>query len=73
MDFPAFPARADTRLAGLLLAIPDPVALNFHALIGKAGLEPSLCVPHGGVPDVSPSPLMRRPLSGDRLASGSGL
>ena len=32
IDFTAFPERADTRLAGLLLAVPDLVALDLPAL-----------------------------------------
>ena len=37
IDFAAFPARAETRLAGLLLAIPDLVALDLPALTRAAG------------------------------------
>ena len=36
IDFAAFPARADTRLAGLLLAVPDLVALDLPALTRAA-------------------------------------
>ncbi len=45
MDFAAFPARADTRLAGLLLAIPDLVSLDLPALIGKAGYPGTSVIP----------------------------
>ena len=38
IDFAAFPARADTSLAGLLLTIPDLVALDLPALIGQGRL-----------------------------------
>ena len=37
IDFAAFPAPATTRLAGLLLAVPDLVALDLPALARKAG------------------------------------
>ena len=37
IDFAAFPGRAETRLAGLLLAIPDLVSLDLPALTSKAG------------------------------------
>ena len=33
IDFAAFPARAETSLAGLLLALPDLVSLDLPALI----------------------------------------
>jgi transposase-like protein len=45
MDFAAFPARADTRLAGLLLAIPDLVALDLPALITRAGYPSTSVIP----------------------------
>lgn len=35
IDFAAFPARAETRLAGLLLALPDLVALDPSQAIGQ--------------------------------------
>ena len=37
IDFAAFPAAATTRLAGLLLAVPDLVALDLPALARAAG------------------------------------
>ena len=37
VDFAAFPAAATTRLAGLLLAVPDLVALDLPALARAAG------------------------------------
>ncbi len=45
IDFDAFPARADTRLAGLLLAVPDLVALDLPALARKAGYPGTRIVP----------------------------
>jgi transposase len=48
IDFAAFPARADTRLAGLLLAVPDLVALDLPVL-ARAGSYPSTRV----IPSVS--------------------
>src|SRR6266566_9964379 len=45
MDFAAFPARADTRLAGLLLAIPDLVSLDLPALIRAAGYPGTSVIP----------------------------
>ena len=39
IDFAAFPARAETRLAGLLLAVPNLVALDLPALT-RAGRLP---------------------------------
>jgi hypothetical protein len=37
IDFAAVPGRAETRLAGLLLAVPDLVALDLPALTRAAG------------------------------------
>jgi hypothetical protein len=41
----AFPARADTRLAGLLLAVPDLVALDLPGLARKAGYPATSVIP----------------------------
>ena len=38
IDFAAFPARADTRLAGLLLTVPDLVTLDLR-MPGLSGIE----------------------------------
>jgi hypothetical protein len=45
IDFAAFPARAETRLAGLLLAVPDLVALDLPALTSKAGYPGTSVIP----------------------------
>ena len=45
IDFAAFPARTETRLAGLLLALPDLVALDLPALTGKAGYPGTSVIP----------------------------
>jgi transposase len=45
IDFGAFPARADTRLAGLLLAVPDLVALDLPALARTAGYPGTRVIP----------------------------
>ena len=45
IDFDAFPARADTRLAGLLLAVPDLVALDLPALARQAGYPGTKVIP----------------------------
>ena len=45
IDFAAFPARAETRLAGLLLAIPDLVALDLPALTCAAGYPGTSVIP----------------------------
>jgi transposase-like protein len=45
IDFAAFPARADTRLAGLLLAVPDLVSLDLPALIRAAGYPGTSVIP----------------------------
>jgi hypothetical protein len=45
IDFDAFPARADTRLAGLLLAVPDLVALDLPALARAAGYPGTRLIP----------------------------
>jgi len=45
IDFPAFPATASTRLAGLLLAVPDLVALELPALARKAGYPGTKVIP----------------------------
>ena len=45
IDFAAFPGRAETRLAGLLLAIPDLVSLDLPALTSKAGYPGTSVIP----------------------------
>jgi len=45
LDFAAVPARAETRLAGLLLAIPDLAALNLPALVRAAGYPGTSVIP----------------------------
>src|SRR5258708_4674494 len=45
IDFAAFPERADTRLAGLLLAVPDLVALDLPALARAAGYPSTKVIP----------------------------
>ena len=44
-DFAALPARAHTTMAGLLLAIPDLVALDLPALAAAAGYPGSTAIP----------------------------
>jgi transposase-like protein len=45
IDFAVFPQRADTRLAGLLLAVPDLVALDLPALARAAGYPGTRIIP----------------------------
>src|SRR5712692_10048424 len=45
IDFAAFPATASTRLAGLLLAVPDLVALDLPALARAAGYPGTKAIP----------------------------
>jgi hypothetical protein len=45
IDFAAFPARAETRLAGLLLAVPDLVSLDLPGLITAAGYPGTTVIP----------------------------
>ena len=45
IDFAAFPARAETGLAGLLLAVPDLVALDLPALARAAGYPGTSVIP----------------------------
>jgi transposase-like protein len=45
IDFAAFPATATTRLAGLLLAVPDLVALDLPTLARKAGYPATRVIP----------------------------
>jgi transposase-like protein len=45
IDFAAVPARAETRLAGLLLALPDLVALDLPGLITAAGYPGTSAIP----------------------------
>ena len=45
IDFASFPAATTTRLAGLLLAVPDLVALDLPALARKAGYPGTKAIP----------------------------
>jgi transposase len=45
IDFDALPAHADSRLAGLLLAIPDLVALDLPGLVRAAGYPGTSVIP----------------------------
>jgi transposase len=45
IDFAAFPARAHTTMAGLLLAVPDLVALDLPALAAAAGYPGTRVIP----------------------------
>jgi hypothetical protein len=45
IDFAAFPARAETSLAGLLLAVPDLLALDLPALVRAAGYPGTSVIP----------------------------
>jgi transposase-like protein len=45
IDFAAFPGRADTRLAGLLLTIPDLVTLDLPALVNAARYPGTAAIP----------------------------
>ena len=45
IDFAAFPARTETRLAGLLLALPDLVSLDLPGLITAAGYPGTSVIP----------------------------
>jgi len=45
LDFTALPERAETRLAGLFLAIPDLIALGVPDLVAGAGYPPSPKIP----------------------------
>jgi len=45
IDFASFPARVQTRLAGLLLALPDLVSLDLPALITAAGYPGTSVIP----------------------------
>jgi transposase-like protein len=45
IDFAAFPARADTRLAGLLLTVPDLVGLDLPGLARTAGYPGTSVIP----------------------------
>ena len=48
IDFAAWPARLDTARAGLLLAVPDLVALDLPALAARAGYPSSRTIPATG-------------------------
>jgi hypothetical protein len=45
IDFDAFHARAETSLAGLLLAVPDLIALDLPALVARAGYPGTAAIP----------------------------
>lgn len=45
IDFDALPARGDTKLAGLLLAVPDLVALDLPQMVAAAGYPGSRVIP----------------------------
>lgn len=45
IDFAALPARAHTAMAGLLLAVPDLIALDLPALAGGAGYPGTRVIP----------------------------
>jgi hypothetical protein len=45
LDFTTFPDRADTRLAGLLLVIPDLISLDLPALVTAAGYPGTATIP----------------------------
>jgi hypothetical protein len=45
IDFAAFPARAETSLAGLLLAVPDLAAMDLPALVKAAGYPGTAVIP----------------------------
>ncbi len=45
IDFGAFPGQAETRLAGLLLTLPDLAALDLPALAGAAGYPGTRVIP----------------------------
>ena len=45
LDFAAWPARLDTRMAGLLLVVPDLVALDLPALAAHAGYPGTRVIP----------------------------
>lgn len=45
LDFDELPARSETKLAGLMLAVPDLVALDLPALVGAAGYPGTSAIP----------------------------
>ena len=45
LDFAEFPERCDTKLAGLLLAVPDLVALDLPAMVAAAGYPGTRVIP----------------------------
>ena len=45
IDFTALPGRLDTKLAGLLLVIPDLIALDLPALVASAGYPGTAAIP----------------------------
>ena len=45
LDFAELPARAETKLAGLLLAVPELVALDLPALVAAAGYPGTDAIP----------------------------
>ena len=48
LDFAALPARAETRLAGLLLAVPDLIALDLPGMVRAAGYPSTAAIPAVG-------------------------
>ncbi|MCA1682255.1 MAG: hypothetical protein LC700_03900, partial [Actinobacteria bacterium] len=45
LDFAEFPERCDTKLAGLLLAVPELVALDLPAMVAAAGYPGTTVIP----------------------------
>jgi hypothetical protein len=45
IDFDGWPAQCDTKLAGLLLTIPDLVALDLPGMVAKAGYPSTSAIP----------------------------
>jgi hypothetical protein len=45
VDFDAWPPRSESRMAGLLLALPDLVALDLPALVAAAGYPSTSVIP----------------------------
>jgi hypothetical protein len=45
IDFDALPARAETKVAGLLLAVPELVALDLPGLVATAGYPGTSVIP----------------------------
>jgi hypothetical protein len=70
IDFAAFPARTETRLAGLLLALPDLVSLDAPALIAAAGYPGTSVIPAASW--LPPPPPSGWASTASGQASGSG-